>query len=59
MLGVRRPGVTMALQMLEYRGLMKAKRCAITVIDRTGRVALTKGFYGAEERRFLSSSENW
>jgi CRP-like cAMP-binding protein len=51
MLGARRPGVTAALQMLEYRGLVRAKRGEITIVDRTGMIKLTRGAYGGEEQR--------
>jgi CRP-like cAMP-binding protein len=51
MLGVRRPGVTLALHMLEYRGLIRAKRSEIVIVDRDGLVALTQGLYGPEEQR--------
>lgn len=51
MLGVRRPGVTTALQMLEYRGLVHAKRGEITIVDRAGLIKLTHGAYGKEEQR--------
>ncbi|TPM84151.1 Crp/Fnr family transcriptional regulator [Mesorhizobium sp. B2-3-3] len=51
MLGARRPGVTTALQMLEYRGLIHAKRGEITIIDRAGMIKLTHGAYGEEEQR--------
>ncbi|MBZ9974112.1 MULTISPECIES: helix-turn-helix domain-containing protein [unclassified Mesorhizobium] len=50
MLGSRRPGVTTALQMLEYRGLVHAKRGEITIVDRTGMIKLTDGAYGEEEQ---------
>jgi len=36
MLGVRRPGVTVALQLLEGRGLIRATRGEIAVRDRQG-----------------------
>src|SRR5215217_911297 len=36
MLGVRRPGVTIAVQNLESNRLIRAKRGSITVLDRTG-----------------------
>ena len=36
MLGVHRPGVTLALSHLEGRGVITAKRSNITVIDRKG-----------------------
>ncbi|TPK99757.1 Crp/Fnr family transcriptional regulator [Mesorhizobium sp. B2-4-12] len=51
MLGARRPGVTTALQMLEYRGLVHAKRGEITIVDRVGLIKLTHGAYGEEEQR--------
>ncbi|MER9558147.1 Crp/Fnr family transcriptional regulator [Mesorhizobium sp. M0323] len=50
MLGARRPGVTIALQMLEYRGLVHAKRGEITIVDRVGMIKLTHGAYGEEEQ---------
>jgi hypothetical protein len=37
--------------MLEYRGLIRAKRSEIVIIDRDGLVALTQGLYGPEEQR--------
>ncbi|MEI9401751.1 Crp/Fnr family transcriptional regulator [Mesorhizobium argentiipisi] len=51
MLGSRRPGVTTALQMLEYRGLVHAKRGEITIVDRPGMIELSHGAYGKEEQR--------
>ncbi|WP_287223781.1 Crp/Fnr family transcriptional regulator [Mesorhizobium sp.] len=51
MLGSRRPGVTTALQMLEYRGLVHARRGEITIVDRAGMIKLTHGAYGDEEQR--------
>src|SRR3954449_11019817 len=36
MLGVRRPGVTAAIQMLESNGLIRASRGRITVLNRAG-----------------------
>ncbi|MGX9178254.1 Crp/Fnr family transcriptional regulator [Mesorhizobium sp. BHbdii] len=51
MLGTRRPGVTTALQMLEYRGLVQARRGEITIVDRPGMIELTHGAYGEEEQR--------
>jgi CRP-like cAMP-binding protein len=53
MLGARRPGVTTALQMLEYRGLVHAKRGEITIVDRAGMIKLTHGAYGEEEQRYF------
>lgn len=54
MLGARRPGVTTALQMLEYRGLIHAKRGEITIVDRSGMIKLTHGAYGEEEQRHFA-----
>ncbi|TPK65516.1 Crp/Fnr family transcriptional regulator [Mesorhizobium sp. B2-4-19] len=51
MLGAQRPGVTTALQMLEYRGLIHARRGEITIVDRPGMIKLTRGAYGEEEQR--------
>ncbi|MEI9431817.1 Crp/Fnr family transcriptional regulator [Mesorhizobium sp. Cs1299R1N3] len=51
MLGTRRPGVTTAVQMLEYRGHISAKRGALEIRDRAGLVNLSNGAYGEEEQR--------
>ncbi|WP_263489404.1 MULTISPECIES: hypothetical protein [unclassified Mesorhizobium] len=37
--------------MLEYRGLVHAKRGEITIGDRAGMIAITNGAYGEEEQR--------
>ncbi len=50
MLGVRRPGISVATQILEGRHLIKAKRGRITVLDRTGLQALAGESYGLGER---------
>jgi CRP-like cAMP-binding protein len=52
MLGVRRPGVTLALDLLEKEGLIQAKRRAIAIIDRTGLRKTSNGAYGAAEAEF-------
>ncbi|CAN7672780.1 Crp/Fnr family transcriptional regulator [Mesorhizobium sp. LjNodule214] len=49
MLGVRRPGVTIGLQMLEGRGLIRSRRGEITIRDRDGLVSVADGFYGQAE----------
>ncbi|ESY91887.1 hypothetical protein [Mesorhizobium sp. LNHC209A00] len=49
-----RPGVTTALQTLEYRGLVHAKRGEITIVDRTGMIKLTDGAYGEGEQHQFS-----
>jgi len=52
MLGVRRPGVTVALDLLEKDGLIRAKRRAIAILDRTGLRKISNGAYGAAEAEF-------
>ncbi len=52
MLGVRRPGVTLALQLLEGRGLIRARRGEILVRDRDGLKAMADG-YGQPEAEYL------
>jgi CRP-like cAMP-binding protein len=49
MLGVRRPGVTVALQKLQVSGLVTTHRNAIEIQDRAGLEALAGGFYGVAE----------
>jgi CRP-like cAMP-binding protein len=59
MLGVRRAGVTTALQKLESDGLVVAKRGLIVVEDRAGLVRLADRLYGvaeAEYRRLIPGS---
>ena len=56
MLCVRRTGVTGALNVLESRGLVGAKRGIVIVLDRAGLKALADGLYGipeAEHRRLI------
>jgi CRP-like cAMP-binding protein len=52
MLGVRRPGVTDALNALEGRGLIRSTRGAIRVIDRDGLIAGANGYYGVPEAEY-------
>jgi len=52
MLGVRRPGVTMALQALEERGLISTKRGQIVVLDRAGLEAVAGDSYGLCETEY-------
>lgn len=52
MLGVRRPGVTLALATLEETGVIKAKRGVITIVDRKRLEKSTDGAYGAPEAEF-------
>src|SRR5215212_11022200 len=52
MLGVRRPGVTLAIQALESGGLIRAKRGSLTVLDRAGLEALARDAYGVAEAEY-------
>ena len=52
MLGVRRSGVTIAMQDLEGRGHIRAKRGTITVRDRAGLIEATAGAYGFSEAHY-------
>jgi CRP-like cAMP-binding protein len=45
MLGVRRPGVTTALQSLEEQRVIRSNRAKVTVIDRAGLIERSNGFY--------------
>jgi hypothetical protein len=56
MLGVRRPGVTVAIKLLEEGGFLRARRGIISIIDRRGLEQLADRTYGvaeAEYRRLL------
>ena len=53
MLGVRRPGVTVALQLLEGRALIRARRGEIVIRDRTGLLELANGGYGEAEAEYV------
>jgi CRP-like cAMP-binding protein len=52
MLGVRRPGVTHAVNLLERTGLINADRGIITIVDREGLEESSNGAYGAPEAEF-------
>ena len=52
MLSVRRPGVTVALQVLEERGLIATKRGQIAVLDRAGLEAVAGDSYGLCEAEY-------
>jgi CRP-like cAMP-binding protein len=52
MLGVRRPGVTVALSELERRGLIAVGRGAVTVVDRKGLEDFASGIYGRPEAEY-------
>jgi hypothetical protein len=49
MLGVRRPGVTVALQKIQASGFVTTHRNAIEITNRAGLEALAGGFYGVAE----------
>jgi DNA-binding transcriptional regulator YhcF (GntR family) len=49
MLGVQRPGVTLALQKMESAELIKTQRSMIVVKDRAGLKKTARGFYGVPE----------
>ena len=52
MLGVRRPGVTVAMQSLEARGVIEHSRGVITVIDRKGLEKIANASYGVPEAEY-------
>jgi CRP-like cAMP-binding protein len=52
MLGVRRSGVTTAVQLLESQGLIRASRGAITLLDREGLVRAANSAYGFAEKHY-------
>jgi Mn-dependent DtxR family transcriptional regulator len=45
MLGVQRPAVTTAVQLLERKGLIRAGRSVITIKNRKGLVKFSNGAY--------------
>jgi CRP-like cAMP-binding protein len=45
MLGVHRPIVTLTVQALERKGLVRAGRQVITIVDRNGLVKMSNGAY--------------
>jgi CRP-like cAMP-binding protein len=52
MLGVRRAGVTIALQHLEARGLVTAERGSIVIADRDGLIEASNELYGRAESEY-------
>jgi CRP-like cAMP-binding protein len=52
MLGVRRPGVTVALKLLEEAGLLQARRGIISIIDRRELERLADHTYGVAEAEY-------
>lgn len=55
MLGVRRSGVTVGTQILEGNGLIRAKRGAITILDRAGLEEEARGSYGVPEAEYAKA----
>ncbi len=52
MLAVRRSGVTLAMQLLEGRGLIRSTRGTVTIIDRPALIEHANGAYGFAEREY-------
>ena len=52
MLGVRRTGVTLALHMLEGRGLIRSRRGSVHIADRDGLIENAMGSYGTPEAEY-------
>lgn len=52
MLGVRRPGVTVALHILEGKGFIRAMRGQITIVNRRGLIDEANGSYGVAEHEY-------
>ncbi|MBS7698396.1 MULTISPECIES: Crp/Fnr family transcriptional regulator [unclassified Chelatococcus] len=52
LMSVRRASITEAIQMLEYRGLIRAGRQRIVILNRTGLQMLTMGIYGVPEAEY-------
>ncbi len=52
MLGVRRSGVTLAIQILEGKHFIRASRGSITIIDRNGLIETANGSYGFAEQHY-------
>jgi DNA-binding FadR family transcriptional regulator len=55
MLGVRRPGVTVAVQTLEGNGHIRAARGRITVLNRKKLEELADSAYGLAEAEYASA----
>lgn len=53
MLGVRRAGVTVATQILEGKGVIRAKRGEILILDREGLEEEAGGSYGVPEAEYM------
>lgn len=57
MLGVRRPGVSVATQMLEGKRLIRARRGRISILDRAGLEAVADEGYGLAEAQYAALIE--
>ena len=55
LLGVTRPGVTIALHVLEGKGLIRSTRSRVRILDRDGLRLATNGFYGVPEAEYERS----
>ncbi|WP_348629752.1 hypothetical protein [Mesorhizobium sp. M7A.F.Ca.US.011.01.1.1] len=53
MLGARRPGVTVGLQVLEGRGLIYSRRGEVHIRDRSGLAGRANGTYGKPEADYV------
>lgn len=53
MLGTRRAGVTVATQILEGKGVIRARRGEITILDRDGLEEEAGGSYGVPENEYI------
>lgn len=52
MLGVRRPGITVALHIFEGEGFIRANRGRITILNRKALLDVAEGSYGVPEREY-------
>jgi CRP-like cAMP-binding protein len=55
LLGVTRPGVTLALHELEGKGLIRSTRSHVRILDRDGLRGTANGFYGVPEAEYERS----
>jgi hypothetical protein len=52
MLGVRRAGVSTAIEHFEAKGLVSAARGMVCILERDGLIEAANGFYGAPEAEY-------
>jgi hypothetical protein len=55
LLGVQRPGVTVALHVLEGKRLIRSTRSHVEVLDRAGLQCAANGYYGVSEAEYERS----